>query len=79
MPGEVAFELLAGIFRFLARIVVEVVFEILIGGTGHFILKTLRPRREPGEISSIVVGLIFWIFLIWAGWAAYRSFQPDSP
>lgn len=74
MPGEVAFELVAAVLRFLARIFVEIVFEILIQGSGHFIIKAFRPKREPGEVSSAVVGLIVWAILFWAGWSVYRTF-----
>jgi hypothetical protein len=75
MPGEAAFELFAVVARFLARVVFEIVFELLIQGTGHFILKTFRPKREPGEVSSAVVGLIIWVLIVWAGWAAYGNLR----
>ena len=45
----------------------------MIKGTGHFILKTFRPKREPGEFSSVVVGILVWVVIIWAGFAAYGN------
>ncbi|MCH9694507.1 MAG: hypothetical protein K0U72_08365 [Gammaproteobacteria bacterium] len=78
MPGEVAFEFFAAIARFLSRVVFEIVFELLIQGTGQFILRTFRPKREPGEVSSAVVGLFIWVVIIWAGWAAYGNLRAAS-
>lgn len=43
---------------FVARLVVEVVFEVLIKGTGHLVLKTVRPRHEPSDLATALVGIV---------------------
>lgn len=69
MPlGELAGEAIGGMARVIGRLLVECVFELLIQGTGHLVLKAVRPHREPGETGSTVVGLLVWIAI---GVAAY--------
>lgn len=58
-----------------AIIFFKVIFQLLIAGLGDFILKTFRPKRAPGELSSVVVGLIVWGVIIWAGWTAYGNLR----
>lgn len=73
MPvGEIAGEALGGIFRFVARLFIELVFELLIQGTGHAILRTLRPHREPGDTESAVVGLLVWAAVAAGGFWFYQ-------
>jgi len=68
MPvGEIAGEALGGIVRFVGRLLVELVFELLIQGTGYAVLKALRPRQEPGDTASAVVGLLVWVAVAAAG------------
>lgn len=74
MPlGDIAGEALGGVFRFLARLVADLVVELLLRGTGHLILRLLRPRRVPGENAAAVAGLVFWIAAIALGVWAYRQ------
>ena len=70
--GEIAGEALGGILRFVGRIFVELVFELLIQGTGHVILKTLRSRKEPGDTESAIVGLLVWVAVAAAGFWLYQ-------
>ena len=65
MPvGEIAGEAIGSILRFAGRIFVELVFELLIQGTGHLVLKLLRPREEPGDTESAVVGILVWAIVL---------------
>lgn len=74
MPlGDIAGEALGGVFRFIARLLFEVVVEWLIQGAGHVILRTVRPKSEPGETASTLVGLVFWAVVIVLGWFLYRQ------
>ena len=74
MPlGDIAGETLGGIFRFVARLLVEVVVEILIQGTGYLILRTARPKSEPGETACTVAGMAFWAVVIALAWLFYRQ------
>ena len=69
MPlGDIAGEALGGVFRFIARIVFEIVVEWLLRGTGALILRLLRPRHELGETAAVMTGLVFWIALIVLGY-----------
>jgi hypothetical protein len=73
MPvGDIAGEALGGIVRFIGRLFVELVFELLIQGTGHVVLKTLRPHREPGDTESALVGLLVWAAVAAGGFWLYH-------
>lgn len=77
MPlGDIAGEALGGVFRFIARIVFEIVVEWLLRGTGALILRLVRPRHEPGETAAILIGLVFWIAAIALGLWVYRQAAP---
>ena len=77
MPlGDIAGEALGGVFRFIARIVFEIVVEWLLRGTGALILRLLRPRHEPGETAAVMTGLVFWIALIVLGYWLYGQAAP---
>lgn len=72
MPlGDIAGEALGGMFRFIARIVFEIVVEWLLRGTGTLILRLLRPRQEPGETAAVMTGLLFWVAVIALGYWMY--------
>lgn len=74
MPlGDIAGEALGGVFRFIARILFEIVVEWLLHGTGALILRLIRPRHEPGETAAILTGLLFWIAVIALGLWLYRQ------
>jgi hypothetical protein len=77
MPlGDIAGEALGGVFRFIARIVFEIVVEWLLRGTGALILQLVRPRHEPGETAAVLTGLVFWIAMIALGLWVYRQAAP---
>ncbi len=67
-----------GIFRVIARfigyIVVEIVFEILLKGSGYIILKPFcRHRPDMEGLAVIVVGALFWIIIIGLGYSFYTN------
>jgi len=73
MPiGDIAGEALGGVVRFLGRIVVEIVVELMLVGTGRLLLRMLLPRSEPGYTACGVVGLLFWAGLAVGGYWLYR-------
>jgi hypothetical protein len=77
MPlGDIAGEALGGLFRFVARIVFEIVVEWLLHGTGTLILRVIRPRHEPSETAAILTWLIFWIAVIALCVWVYRQAAP---
>lgn len=77
MPlGDITGEALGGVFRFIARIVFEIVVEWLLRGTGELILRLLRPRHKPGETAAIMTGLVFWIAVMALGYWLYGQAAP---
>ncbi|MET1254867.1 hypothetical protein [Aliikangiella maris] len=60
MPvGEVAGELLSGLFRLIGRFFVEIIFEILTKSTGYAICQIFSKRVDPDGVLVVVVGLSF--------------------
>ncbi|MBD9478737.1 hypothetical protein [Pseudoxanthomonas sp. PXM02] len=77
MPlGDIAGEALGGVFRFIARVVFEIVVEWLLRGTGALILRLIRPRHEPDDATAILTGLVFWIAMIALGFWVYEQAAP---
>jgi hypothetical protein len=69
MPiGDIASEALGGIARVIGRIIVELLFEVIIQGTGYVLLRIFRPRAEPSDTACAVVGLLFWVGVAAAGY-----------
>lgn len=61
MPvGEIAGELLGGIFKLIGRIFGEIIFEILLKGVGYLICRIFYKRVDPDGIVVALVGFIFW-------------------
>ncbi len=61
MPlDDLAGEALRGAFRVVGRVLFEVVFDILLKGTGHVVIRLFRPGKEPGEETCALVGLLVW-------------------
>lgn len=74
MPlDDIAGSLLGGLFRFVIYVFVDIFFEAIIKGTGHIVLVTLRPNKEPSETACAAVGLLFWAALLVAGVLILRS------
>ena len=73
MPlDDIAGEALGGVFRFIARLVFEIVVEVILRGTGAMILRLLRPKHEPGETAATLAGLAFWGAVIALVFWAFR-------
>lgn len=61
MPlDDLAGEALRGALRVVGRMLVELVFEILLKGTGHVVLRLSRPGKEPGDAACALVGVLVW-------------------
>lgn len=74
MPiGEIAGEALSGALRVIGRLLFELVFEILIRGTGNVLLRHIRPRADPGDVTSAVAGLLFWGLIVVGGFWLHSS------
>ena len=44
--------------RVLLYLLVDVLLELLVKGTGYFVLRRLFFRKDPGETACLVAGLI---------------------
>ena len=82
MPlGDVAGEAPSGTFRFIARIVFEIVVDVILRGTGAMILRLLHPKHESGETAAMMTGLVFWgaairLFSWCSGWGGDMKAPP---
>jgi hypothetical protein len=73
MPiGEIASEVLGGILRFVAQIVLEVVFELLIKGPGYLLYGLFKKDASPDGALVAMVGMVFWACVAAGAWFAYR-------
>jgi len=69
MPvGEIAGELLGGVFKFIGRLFIEVVIELIIKGSGYLICRMFSKNVDPDGVLVILVGLIF---IGMVGWGIY--------
>jgi len=64
--------------RAIAHVLLEVVFEILIKGSGYLILKLLGFRSiNPESIATAIVGIVFWLGLIAGSFYAYSVINEE--
>ena len=70
--AELALEIIGGALRTAGRILIEVVFEVIIKGTGYAIIKVFRPRPQPDEAWCALVGLVVFAAAIVAGFAVFH-------
>lgn len=72
-----AVELLGGAvalaLRFIGYVLADVLFDLLVRGLGHRVLRILMPRREHGEAAAAVVGLLAWAIVAGGVLWIYRS------
>ncbi|MDR2188703.1 MAG: hypothetical protein LBE62_11770 [Azonexus sp.] len=74
MPlGDIAGEVLGGIFRFVGRALFEIVGEIVIKGAGYVLIRIFKPKSEPDELACAIVGLLFWAAVGVGAYFVYRS------
>lgn len=71
MAGELVVEAVGGIVRAVVSLLVEVLFEFGVRGTGRVLLRLRRRQEEPDEATCIVAGLAFWALplLLWLAFA----------
>lgn len=76
MPvGEIAGELLGGVFKLIGRIFTEIIIEILIKGSGYLICRIFSKRADPDGILVVLVGLSFLGFLGLGAFLLYDYIQ----
>lgn len=74
MPvGDLVGEVLGGMVRVAGRLVFEVVVELFFAGTGHVLIRSVRPKAARGEVACGVVGIVFWAIVGLGMYALYRA------
>ena len=61
MPGEIIGEVAGGVLRFIGRMLLEGIFELLIKGVGYLICRPFKRTVDPDSGLVVVVGLVFWV------------------
>jgi len=59
--------------RLIGRIFFELFFEIILHGTGHVLIRFVKPKSEPSDTACAIVGIAFWIAVYAGGYATYRA------
>ncbi len=70
---EIAGSLLGGIARFIAWMLVDVLFHTIILGTGYLVLSVLAPKKEPSEDNCAAAGMITWVLIALTVFGIYRA------
>ena len=74
MPlGDIAVQVLGGVFRFIAEVFLNIVLEVLVKGPGYLICRVFWKAEDidPDQFKVLVAGLLFWVAIIAGGYAAY--------
>ena len=72
MPHDIVGEAFGGILRLVARIFVEIVFEILIRGTGYTLIRPFRKDTDMADGACAIVGVLAWVVIVVGGYALYH-------
>ena len=78
MALDVVGEVFGGVLRFFGRMVAEVVFQLLLYGTGHLLLKPFYRDKEPSDGLCALVGLLAWAAFAVVAFMAYRYVQSPA-
>lgn len=74
MPvGEIIGEAIGGVLKVAGRLVLEVVFELFIQGTGHMLIRFVRPKSDPSDLACGIVGILFWAVVGATIYAVHRT------
>lgn len=72
MPlGEISSEVIGTVFRFVGQVLIDVVAEVIVKGPGYLICRLFSKNVDPDGMRVAVVGILFWITLATAAWAAW--------
>lgn len=78
MLDEVGKEVLGGLFRFLGRMLLEVVLEAILRGPGYLLCRLFRKDVDPESGLVVVVGLSFWLCAALGAWYLYGELSTSS-
>ncbi|MBT9519038.1 MAG: hypothetical protein IV112_20345 [Methyloversatilis discipulorum] len=79
MPlGEIASEVLSSAFRFVGQVLIDLVAEVIVKGPGYLICRLFSKDVDPDGMRVAVVGILFWITLATAAWAAWGEISASA-
>jgi len=64
---EIVGDSVSFIFRLIARFFIEIIFEIVIQGTGYLFCRLFNKNVNPDGVVVALIGLALWAALIYAG------------
>lgn len=74
MPlGEIASEVLGGVFRFVGNVLLEVILEFLIRGPGYLLCKLFKKDIDPDGGLVVFVGIAFWVVISVCAWFIFQQ------
>lgn len=74
MPlDELTGHALGGLLRVLARVAVELLFELPVRGLGYAMLRLAGRRVREDDAACVVAGLAFWAVVALLAWLAWRT------
>ncbi|MEY4517115.1 MAG: hypothetical protein RL180_1461 [Pseudomonadota bacterium] len=63
MPAEIVGQVIGGVIKMIGQLMVEVIFNIAIQGTGYLLCYPLNKHIDPESWPVVCVGLGFWVVL----------------
>ncbi len=73
MLGEIIGEVAGGVLRFIGRMLLDVVFELLVKGVGYLICRPFKHNIDPDGALVILVGFVFWGLMGGVVYAVFRQ------
>ncbi|MBT1443809.1 hypothetical protein KJI95_04610 [Shewanella sp. JM162201] len=64
--------------RLFGRFISEAVIEFMLKGVGYLICRPFKPSVDPDGLRVLLVGLLFWVLLIWFGVELYGFIRVDA-
>ncbi|WP_339847793.1 hypothetical protein [uncultured Halopseudomonas sp.] len=65
--------------RFVSQIFIEVIFDILIKGSGYLIVKSFsKADPNPDGIAVVLTGTLFWIALAFGAYGLYVNIATSN-
>ena len=78
MAVEAIGEIFTGVFRFLFRIITEVLLEFLLKGTGYFICRPFSKNINPDGFKVLITGFAFWVLMFIVAFKVFNLIQVDK-
>ena len=60
-----------GIFRFIVRVLTEIILEFMIRGVGYLVCRLFSKKVDPDSISVFISGVLVWLLISVGGYKIY--------